>query len=245
MSARMGFGCDKHGLPGDGTTYQPPNTWDPAFESLRHQAEPFHFGNVIPAFALEPPPAAPSAIAAELAYLRRLATQERPLLMPAINAENYRITPVFERALGIDTAPAAAKQETLDLLDILGETVKFWSVKAKDRFNRPRPVQLASDLDPPFCPGHASYPSGHAGESYTLALALIDALDRRPRLHGPLLDAAVTIGRHREVAGVHYPSDSECGRRLASQLVAALRADRGYQGKIATARAELEALIPP
>jgi membrane-associated phospholipid phosphatase len=36
-------------------------------------------------------------------------------------------------------------------------------------FNRARPYQVYPSLDPPFTPGHASYPSGHATQSHAIA----------------------------------------------------------------------------
>ena len=244
MSAPPGFECDLHGLPGDGTTYEPPNQWADPHASLRLATEPPYFGKVVPTFSLPPPPP-PPVVQGELALLRRLQADERTLMRAAIDFEKYDVEPVFERALGIEAAAHAGKSSVSRLIRILCETAQFWIVKQKAQHNRPRPVQLAPDLDPPFCPGHASYPSGHAGESYAAALGLVDALARYPALRGTMIDTAVAIGRHREVAGVHYPSDSECGRRLASQLLAALRADKGYQDLVAAARVQLEALLGP
>ena len=107
----------------------------------------------------------------------------------------------------------------------------FLAQHYKGRFNRPRPSQLAPALMPPIPnPGHASFPSAHATEAYMVALALSTIpFVRKMRttlkeendktkdvVRDPMQDIARRIARNREVLGVHYPSDSEAGRRLAA-----------------------------
>lgn len=62
---------------------------------------------------------------------------------------------------------------TLGLCKI-AETVGFFlAMHFKARFNRPRPSRISHELLPPVeGPGHASYPSGHATQSYLIAEAL-------------------------------------------------------------------------
>jgi acid phosphatase (class A) len=47
------------------------------------------------------------------------------------------------------------------------------------------------------------------------------------------------IGFRREIAGVHYPSDSAAGRKLAEHMIVALQADSDYQADRAAARKEI------
>jgi hypothetical protein len=71
-------------------------------------------------------------------------------------------------------------------------------------------------MPPIEVPGHASYPSGHSTQAHLVALLLAEVLpgqllDR----NGPLQELADRIARNREVLGLHYPSDSRAGEKLA------------------------------
>lgn len=91
----------------------------------------------------------------------------------------------------------------------------------KALFNRPRPYQLAPALNPLFCPPHPAYPSGHATQVMTLGWVIREALRKTPyRRAGALFaDYAASVGRRREVAGVHYASDTVAGHALALRIV--------------------------
>ncbi|MEO8320683.1 MAG: phosphatase PAP2 family protein [Bradyrhizobium sp.] len=89
---------------------------------------------------------------------------------------------------------------------------------------RPRPSQLSPSLMPPIdVPGHASYPSGHATESYLLAGMLAKIVPAAANLtdpnSAPLLRLAERVARNREVMGLHYPSDSKAGKYLGAQTL--------------------------
>jgi len=91
----------------------------------------------------------------------------------------------------------------------------------KDHFNRARPYhyypEIEATIDPPE---HPSYPSGHAAQTYSLAFALAEVFpDRRTDLE----TVAYKISINREIAGVHYKSDTEAGKTTAMQLVAQMK----------------------
>jgi len=89
-------------------------------------------------------------------------------------------------------------------------------------FNRARPVQCYPALMPPITtPPHPSFPNSHALQSAliadTLKLVLENAGDSlaitSTRL--PMLDAiAERIGKNREIAGLHFPSDTEASLNI-------------------------------
>jgi len=83
-----------------------------------------------------------------------------------------------------------------------------------------------------------SYPSGHAALGFAWALVLAELVPSRA-------DAIVERGRDftwsRVVCGVHYPSDVEAGRTVASAAVARLHADADFRQMLDAARAELAA----
>jgi hypothetical protein len=111
---------------------------------------------------------------------------------------------------------------------VVGE---FLAMHYKRQQNRARPSQLSPALMPPVAvPGHASYPSGHATQAYLVSRLLADVMPDQVKFDlnptpsaltttrpASLLDRlAERVARNREVLGLHYPSDSECGRNLAN-----------------------------
>ena len=118
---------------------------------------------------------------------------------------------------------------------VVGE---FVAMHWKRQHQRARPSQLSPVLMPPITvPGHASYPSGHATQAHLLSLMLGgvmpgvvsatltktgSALPTTP--NASLLDRlAERVARNREVLGVHYRSDSEAGKNLATGTFTVLR----------------------
>jgi len=127
---------------------------------------------------------------------------------------------------------------------VVGEFVAmYW----KRQYNRARPSQLSPGLMPPIpVPSHASFPSGHATQAYLLSLLMKEAMDGMIVLSPPaplaemdvadqtltryptsltatpastmLTRLAERVARNREVLGVHYKSDSEFGRLLATKI---------------------------
>jgi membrane-associated phospholipid phosphatase len=136
---------------------------------------------------------------------------------------------------------------TAALIDVALRIGQFQAMHYKWHYQRERPSQLLPTLLPPIDPpGHASFPSGHATESYLIAHFLTEVMPRAaggssgppgqppqqppptqpspaaasldPR--SPLARMAQRIARNREVLGLHYPSDSEAGRVLAEKTFA-------------------------
>ena len=84
-------------------------------------------------------------------------------------------------------------------------------------------------------PGHPAYPSGHAlqGDLVARVLSLIFPGDREA-----LTDAGTLIGREREIAGLHYPSDAKASRILGQALFARLLANGAFLAEVEAARSE-------
>jgi hypothetical protein len=83
---------------------------------------------------------------------------------------------------------------------------------------------------PPFgVPGHASYPSGHSTEAHLIALCLEQVMPPEITVptftdgtevlqhDRPLRRIAARIARNREIAGMHFRSDTEVGEKLATK----------------------------
>ena len=87
----------------------------------------------------------------------------------------------------------------------------------KKTFDRVRPRALDRRIRPSIDPpGHPAYPSGHATQAYYIALYLEKKF---PDQGEGFMRTADTVARNREWAGVHYPSDTAAGKRLAEQLI--------------------------
>lgn len=148
-----------------------------------------------------------------LTYLKNLRTEKT---REVINAENLMKSAV-DPFVAAHVFDPATKPATFALLDSVFKDSRIITMRAKYKFNRLRPSQVEPGLDIMFSyPPHASYPSGHATETMTLALLLAD-LD--PEHKQQYMDVSTSCARNREIAGIHYPSDSNTGFILARQIV--------------------------
>lgn len=77
------------------------------------------------------------------------------------------------------------------------------------------PIPVDSDVRKPW---HPTYPGGHAAMAYALAYLYADKA-MFPDLRFKLLDQAKVVARNREIAGLHYKSDSAAGNHLAQAVV--------------------------
>jgi membrane-associated phospholipid phosphatase len=92
--------------------------------------------------------------------------------------------------------------------------------------NRRRPSQVCPALRPPIqVPGHAAYPSGHATQAFLIATSLAGVFpaNSKPGSEMALQALAARIARNREIAGLHYPSDTAAGKELAEKIWGTLK----------------------
>jgi membrane-associated phospholipid phosphatase len=107
----------------------------------------------------------------------------------------------------------------------------------KYRFNRPRPTQVVPGfMSPILHGGHASYPSGHSTQAHVFAALLTKViphcLDNPTPTGGSTIAQSLAvlagrIARNREIAGLHYPSDTAAGVKLAGAIGSKIL-DGGY-----------------
>lgn len=145
----------------------------------------------------------------------------------------------FSCAMGKDVS-AKATPVAWKLLHKIELDVRTIGTPAKNHFDRKRP---ALDNDKPICVPreawmrtNASYPSGHSMVAWSWALILTEAV---PDKADALLKLGQESGDSRAVCGVHYPSDVEAGRVLASGMVARLHAEPAFMADLAAAKREL------
>ncbi|MFZ4411259.1 MAG: hypothetical protein ACOYOH_28225, partial [Paracraurococcus sp.] len=156
----------------------------------------------------------------------------RPPTLAEARVQAGNILRYFE---GLLTFSAGSHRTTVRLATAAQRIAQFQAVYYKNVFKRARPSMVSPRLMPPLDPpGHPSYPSGHATEAWLIALVLEQVLPREvtvpldrsgvafPTGDRPLRRLAARIARNREMIGVHYPSDSEVGRRLAENSLGIL-----------------------
>ena len=159
---------------------------------------------------------------------------------------------------GILSYDDASHPVTTRLVAICMDAATMLGMAHKWRHDRPRPSQVSPALLPPIDPPpHASFPSGHATQSMTLALLFTEILgDHVRNMHAdeapgeepdpdgadlernPYEEMARRVARNREVMGLHYPSDSRAGQALARELFPALAAEADFQALLARAKEE-------
>ena len=148
----------------------------------------------------------------------------------------------FECSLGVDLgavqAPAVTRlltRASADLFPLIGAS--------KDYYQRPRPF-LVEKLPLCIVPSEelargGSYPSGHSAAGWLYALLLAETA---PDHAAAVLARGRAFGESRVVCGVHYLSDIEGGRTLATALVVALSRSAEFAADLEAARSELGAL---
>ncbi|KQW63996.1 phosphatase PAP2 family protein [Variovorax sp. Root411] len=103
------------------------------------------------------------------------------------------------------------------------------------------PVQAErsiADLEQSVSSG--SYPSGHSTFAYLAGIVLAEMV---PEKRAQIFARASEFGENRVLGGVHYPSDIEAGRRLATMIAVLIQGNPAYQGDFAAAREELRAWL--
>jgi membrane-associated phospholipid phosphatase len=124
------------------------------------------------------------------------------------------------------TARPGAYPYTTKVLGIASLVGTFVAMYYKALYRRPRPSQLCPALLPPIeVPGHASFPSGHSTQAHLMALCMNDVLNGLPQqatIVDDLWTLADRIARNREIAGLHYASDTLAGVCLAQGSIALL-----------------------
>ena len=132
----------------------------------------------------------------------------------------------FTDFLAVLTARPGSHTQTWRLLNIASLIGSFAALYFKDRYDLPRPSQICPALLPPIqVPGHSSWPSGHSTQAHFMkncmlrvfAATAMSAADQAV-WKSDLSILADSIARNREIAGVHYPKDSEGGARIADLL---------------------------
>ncbi len=173
---------------------------------------------------------------AELALLHEYVALRTPERVAAIRAEQewagVKIGP--DTFIGYATDPRYAQtgRAVIQLLDEINPVI----MRIKHKLDRVRPHKLDPTLSTVIdVPEHAAYPSGHSTQAHAVAFLLsVLAPERQAEFESDALRVAV----NREIAGVHYPSDSAAGRLLARQIVDLMLENPSYAALVESARSE-------
>ena len=153
----------------------------------------------------------------ELEYLTKVtkeASEEDLNFCKLIETNHYDFFVIVAKKLGLDVS----EEEILKWVEDI-DPVLFY---LKDKFNRPRPYQLAKELNLPLYPitasdaNSAAYPSGHTMDFLVI---LYHFGKMNPALAEELDDFYHEIKRARELSGLHYPSDRKVSEYIFKQLV--------------------------
>jgi len=114
----------------------------------------------------------------------------------------------------------------------------------KNYYKRPRPFAAHPDKIQLFVknePGY-SYPSGHTTRSRLCAFVMAE-LD--PKARNQIFKAAELVATDRILAGEHYLTDLEGGRRLGKMLYGILAKNPQFQSELKALKASAEWTSPP
>lgn len=209
-----------------GRQYFGNRNWTPDWNAWRYMTELEQSGWRSSITLPDPQSITTDSLEDEINKLRRMALDERPDALGEILSQAHEFISYFMTVMGGTTKSHPATNRVFQIANLAATLIVM---HFKDHFNRPRPHHICPGLLPPIeVPGHASYPSGHATQANLFALCAKGALANAPSgQSGPIgvvLDAlAARIARNREIAGVHYPSDSMVGKRLAEAIFVILK----------------------
>jgi membrane-associated phospholipid phosphatase len=186
---------------------------------------------------LPPPPSNSSErTRAEVAVLRRYQAARTPALVDAIKRE---ADGAGLQLGGITVAAYAASTERPNTARAVRDVLREVSpivLRFKRKFDRIRPHRLEPTLQPVIdVPGHPAYPSGHSTQAHIVAYLLAELA---PRKRAVFERDALRVAVHREIAGVHYPSDTAAGALLARQVLDRMLRKDEFARVIEKARAE-------
>jgi hypothetical protein len=159
---------------------------------------------------LQPPPSSNFLDVQRLHVMKGLRTE---LAVQEIQEEADDPTPKFWAAAGVspDSNPKLAR--TISIIQPLAASIVL---DLKAQFARMR----ANEVDPSLTtvvpvPWHKAYPSGHATQSFLTAYAFAQSY---PEKEAVFMRLASKVAINREIAGLHYSTDTDAGAVLALQI---------------------------
>ncbi len=191
---------------------------------------------------LPPPPAQDSAVTKteldDLVGIQKSRTKARSELAVADDQENvWRFAGVFKNA----NFTAEKLPLFTAFFDRIVATESAVVDPAKDLWKRPRPYMADSRINPLLKKKTSgAYPSGHTTVGTLMGIVLSNMV---PELRVPLMDRAAEFAHSRLVAGMHYASDIEAGKRAGTAIAAVIMLKPDFQQEFEAAKAELRSTL--
>ena len=152
----------------------------------------------------------------EIKDLQTMALDERPDALGEIVAQKDEFISYFMTLMGGNSTTHSASFLVFNIANLVATLVVMHFKGIRDR---PRPSHICPALLPPLeVPGHASYPSGHATQAHLFARCAKEMLPQQSGVDVALDALAARNARNREIAGLHYESDSTAGKHLAGAV---------------------------
>jgi hypothetical protein len=217
-------------------TFENTQEWDPYLLAVGKTQLPFT-SDELSTIQLPPPPANSSKEAQdEIQNLKEQSLLRNADKLQEIEREKLLETAVFGTSTFQELVNETNRPYTFALFEVSKKFTEPIIIREKQKFNRVRP----SYLDPTLTiaidiPKHAAYPSGHATQSHLYA-EILTILN--PSGKDEYQQSAERISTNREIAGVHYKSDSEAGKILSSQLLFLLLATDEFMKLLELAKSE-------
>jgi acid phosphatase (class A) len=131
--------------------------------------------------------------------------------------------------------------QTAKLFETLYRTESDLNKQGKEKWQRTRPPLFDTRIQPVAkYSSSGSYPSGHSTFAYLSGIVLADMV---PEKRTQIFVRASEFGENRVIGGVHFPSDIEAGRRLATMIAVLIQPNPAYRADFAAARAELRGIL--
>lgn len=147
----------------------------------------------------------------------------------------FRLTVfTFAEALGEDFTPEKYPETAAFFTRLIGDANTI-IVGLKNHYKRVRPFQAHPDKVSIYVPTEEgySYPSGHSTRSRLFAMLLTELAPSRKR---DISLCAQRIATDRILAGEHYLTDLEAGRKLGKLIYQSLMRDPGFRASLEAVR---------
>jgi hypothetical protein len=192
----------------------PDEWWSPQLRSQLVLADFTETANWRSKTRLDPPDDSPAVLKVEIEALLSKASR-RGTRQGEILAQSNSFVDYWYRLLMADQHRRPATVTLIQVgIAVGGMVALYW----KNQHKRMRPSQMFPALMPMIpTPPHPSYPSGHSTQAHLVWLCVRAAMPDPSLLDEPMYNLAARIAQNREIAGVHFSSDTAAGAKLASQ----------------------------
>jgi acid phosphatase (class A) len=150
---------------------------------------------------------------------------------------------IFSCAAGVSIGPDTTPKLN-NLLRRMGPDLALAVYPTKKKYMRARPFMengepTCTPQDEKMLRADGSYPSGHSALGWGWSLVLAEVVPDRA---AELVARGRAFGDSRRICNVHWLSDIEEGRVVATAVVARLHAEPAFRADVEAARAEVDAL---